>query len=484
MKSRKKWQYIKLMVLGAFLVLVLTKCEKQKNFKYVSNPPDSELGMNAWQFIQKKDSFSLLESAISTAGLEDFYSGNKDDKTFILPTNSAFRAYMTSNDYSGISNIPQPILKYILLYHVVEKKVVTSDTALVKADPMPYTTENGQKMYLSRNTKYQLVINEGTSKSWIVRVSNLIATNGALQIVPAVVYYSADVPKIENPNLQQDTIEAIQDGYVNNGWKKTQNYSDEDLIKVKNVGEDVEGGIYDRRGFLMFDLNDLDKKGKLRTAVVEVGVSFTAAKGIPLYLLSVNDNSWSENSLTWANAPQADPDPVSSLISKKEDVFKWDISDYIADKLDNPGKISFKIDAEEGSDETDEFYSHRSSSGPHPRIIVTFTSGNSNLAMGINKGITVSKRGIGVLSEDVLEMKGAAHGDIIYTIEALPSDGWLINGVTILKQGDSFTQLDVDANNIVYVHNNQSSTEDSFSLSVSDLDGGSIAPFDVDVTIE
>src|SRR5690625_2789972 len=283
-----------------------------------------------------------MKEAIQGTGLEYFYA-KEEGKTCILPLNEAFRAYVDNNGYAGISDIPVPILKYVLLYHIVDKEILSSDTGLITADPLPYETENGQKMYLSRNTNYQLVINEGTSRNWTVRVSNLEATNGVIQISPAVVYYSADVPKVENPNLLRDTIEAIQDGYVNNGWKKNDNYSGEDLIKVKNVGEDVEGGIYDRRGFLMFDLNDLGKEGKLRTAVVEVGVSFTAAKGIPLYLLSVSDNSWSENSLTWANAPQANPDPVASLISKKVDVFKWDVSDYIADQLENPGKISFKI---------------------------------------------------------------------------------------------------------------------------------------------
>ena len=256
MRSNKKWQCITLVILGISLVLALTKCEKQKNFKYISNPPNPDIGMNVWEFIQKKDSFSLMKKAIERAGLRNYYD-QKEGKTFILPLNEAFRAYVEDNGYASISEIPVPILKYVLLYHIVDNEVLTSDTGLVKTDPQPYETENGQKMYLSHNNNYQLIINEGTSRNWTIQVSNLEATNGVIQISPAVVYYSAAVPEVENPDLQRDTVEAIQDGYVNNGWKKTENYSNENLIKVKNVGADVEGGIYDRRAFLMFDLNDL-----------------------------------------------------------------------------------------------------------------------------------------------------------------------------------------------------------------------------------
>src|SRR5690625_3734538 len=139
MKRRKKWQHIKLMILGVFLVFVLAKCEKQTNFKYISDPPNPELGINAWEFIQKKDSFSLMKEAIEVTGLEDFYA-KEEGKTFILPLNEAFGAYVDNNGYAGISDIPVPILKYVLLYHIVDKEILSLDTGLITADPLPYET--------------------------------------------------------------------------------------------------------------------------------------------------------------------------------------------------------------------------------------------------------------------------------------------------------------------------------------------------------
>ena len=361
---------------------------------------------------------------------------------------------------------------------------VFSITALIKGgNPLAFKTENGQQMYLSHNNNYQLVINAGTSKSWIVEVSNIEPTNGAIQVSPSVVYYSAVIPasKADNNKLTADTITVIQDTYILGGSSQNTNFGTEKLLKVKNVDGK---GPYDRRAFLMYDLKQITTKGNLREAIMEVGISFTHGKGVDLYLLNVPDNSWSENSLTWANAPAEDPVPIAKITSSKVSSFKWDVTNYINEKLKNPGKISIKIDGEPRSDETDEFFSRRSEKKPHPRLILTFSSGISNLEMGTNSGLTVPRGGVKVMDESMLNMKGAAYADIIYKLVTLPAKGWLIRGANILKAGSEFSQLDINAQNIVYVHNGDSGSTDSFSLSVRDPDGGKISPFIFNIKVQ
>lgn len=51
-------------------------------------------------------------------------------------------------------------------------------------------TVNGQVMYLSHNTSYQGVINQGTKKSWTIITSNLQPSNGVIHVTDAIVYLS------------------------------------------------------------------------------------------------------------------------------------------------------------------------------------------------------------------------------------------------------------------------------------------------------
>jgi len=424
----------------------------------------------------------MLAQAISIAGLDDFYS-RSDLHTFIAPTNEAFRKYLTTNKYANIAAVPVPILRNVLLYHIVKNKTVFSDTTYnQRNNPVAFETENGQWMYLSRNNNYQGMINEGTNKSWTISISNLEPTNGALHIVPELVYFSArtggGAPEMP---LASDTIYAIQDAYTNGGGLSTTNYGLNPLLRSKNV-DNV--GEYDRKIYMMFDLNDIAATGQLRKASIEVGVSFTAAKGLRLYLYNVPDTSWSERTLNWSNAPAASATPIASLVTSKVSEFKWDCTGFIAAQLVRPRKIAILIDADPRGDETNDLISKENAANKPPRLVTTFSSGNSKLAMGINEGLAVAKGGVKVLTSSVLKMEGAAHEDITYKLVSVPAKGWLITGSTILTAGSTFTQLDLDVNNIVYVHGNADNSGDRFKISVGDPDGGIIDPFDFNITIQ
>jgi uncharacterized surface protein with fasciclin (FAS1) repeats len=180
--------FVKVMTIAVVLLLSLTQCEIQDSFEYVYNNPGGKLDMTAWQYIQNHDSLSLMENAIAAAGLEAYYSGN-EEKTFIVPRNSAWRDYLSANGYGSISEIPVETLQNVLKYHIVKARVIFSDPdLLLKNNPIPYDTENGQIMYLSHNRNFQGLINEGTSKSWTIITSNLEPANGVIHVTKDVVY--------------------------------------------------------------------------------------------------------------------------------------------------------------------------------------------------------------------------------------------------------------------------------------------------------
>lgn len=180
---------LRMVIISFSVILMLPGCEIQESFDYVEGNSTGVLDVNAWEFIQSIDSLSLLEEAIGRAAMETYYSGT-DVRTFIAPRNSAFRAYMKTNSYHAISEIPVATLEGILKYHIVKAKVLFSDPTLASNNPIAYDTESGSVMYLSRNSSYQGIINGGTKKSWTIITSNLEPTNGALHVTADIVYLS------------------------------------------------------------------------------------------------------------------------------------------------------------------------------------------------------------------------------------------------------------------------------------------------------
>src|SRR5690606_14559285 len=197
----------------AAMLLLVTSCEIQENFKYEPSGVNGKLGVTAWEFIQSNNDFDQLERAIIRTGLQNLYQN--EDKTFIVPNNIAFNTYLQSSSYASIEDIPIPILRNMLRYHVVKDRVIFTDPTITRDRPLPYETENGQTMFLSRNNNYVGLINQGTSRQWEIRTSNLEPTNGVIHAVDFIVYFSAPaIDDSEDPTLVRDTIYPLHDSFV------------------------------------------------------------------------------------------------------------------------------------------------------------------------------------------------------------------------------------------------------------------------------
>ncbi len=188
--NSRKMRLLKMLFVPLIVSAMLASCEIQPDYEYEYGNPGGKLNMTALEFIQSTDSLSLMEEAIAATGLQSLYSGTTV-RTFIVPRNSAFRAYMKSNGFANIAAIPVDALEAVLKYHVVNAKVIFTDPELLQSNnPIAYTTESGSVMYLSHNTSYQGVINQGTKKSWTIITSNLEPTNGVIHITADIVYLS------------------------------------------------------------------------------------------------------------------------------------------------------------------------------------------------------------------------------------------------------------------------------------------------------
>lgn len=463
------------------LISLVSSCEIQENFEYQNSGSTGDLGVSAWEYIQSSDSLVLLEAAITRVGLESIYKG-MDSKTFIAPTNAAFEQYLVANSYTSLDDVPVPILRNTLRYHIVNDVVLFTDKELADSNnPIAYDTGNGQIMFLSHNSNYQGLVNEGTSKQWTIVTSNLVPTNGAMHIVSSIVYFSAPAGdlNIPDPSVKTDTIYPKHDAYINGGSNSGVNYGRDIIMKVKNV---TDNGDYDRKAYMMFDLNEFDTVGVITDVRLDVAVKFTAAKGVSMNLFAVNDTLWNESSLTFDNATLPTESPIASLTTTRISTFSFDVTNFF-NGLDEPQSVSFVLDGEAGTDETDEFATKENTTLNAPMLIATIASGNNVLDLIANTGFTVTSGETYVLSDEVLEVSGAAAADVIFTVEEIPQNGWLIRGADILNAGDRLTQLDINSNNLVYISNG-SGTEDAIILSARDRAGSSLDNFSLDITIQ
>ncbi|WP_081817359.1 DNRLRE domain-containing protein [Leeuwenhoekiella sp. MAR_2009_132] len=463
------------------LISLVTSCEIQENFEYQNSGSTGNLGVSAWEYIQSSDSLVLLEAAISRVGLESIYM-DMEAKTFIAPTNAAFEQYLAANSYASLEDVPEPILRNTLRYHIVNDVVLFTDPELADSNnPIAYSTVNGQIMYLSHNTNYQGQVNEGTSKQWTIVTSNLVPTNGAMHIVSSIVYFSAPASNlnIPDPSVKTDTIYPKHDSYINGGSSSGVNYGRDIIMKVKNV---TGNGDFDRKAYMMFDLNEFDTEGVITDVRLDMAVKFTAAKGVSMNLFAVSDTLWNESSLTFDNATLPTEDPIASLTTTKITTFAFDVTDFF-NSLDKRQSVSFVLDGEAGTDETDEFATKENTTLSAPMLIATIASGNNVLDLITNTGFTVTSGETYVLSDEVLEVSGAAAADIIFTLEEIPQNGWLIRGADILKAGDRLTQQDVNSKNLVYISNG-TGTEDAIVLSARDRAGSSLESFSIDITVQ
>lgn len=482
MKNNKTTLFASIGVFFTVVFSMFLSCETQDNFSYKSSNSTSELGVTAWEYIQKHDSLQLFEEAIKLADVQSLYESSTN-KTFIAPTNEAFLNYLKSNSYLSLTDVPVAILRNLIKYHVVDATVSFDDPDLAERNnPIAYNTENGQTMYLSHNSAYTGYVNEGTNQQWTIVTSNLKATNGVLHVIPSIVYFSAisTGSNTPDPTVVMDTIYPIADTYVNGGSQSNRNFGTNPLLKLKNV---TGNGTYDRKPFLMYDLKDFKKEGVIVDLKLEIAVSFTAAKGISLDVYKVQDTLWTELGLTFDNATFPTTPPIASINSRKISTFEFSMIDYYK-TLTHNGRISLMIDQEAGKDETDDLHSKENTKSLNgPMLIARYSSGNSVLNIDKNVGFTVGSGEAIAFNNNILLVSGSPAGDIKFTITTVPQFGWLVKGASILKVGDSFTQEDVDVMNLVYI-NNGSGSQDKITVSGSDKAGATLNNFDINVSIE
>lgn len=169
MKNLSKFFFIALIVIG------FTACSDDDN---TIVPMTNSIA----DFVKSAPDYSSLKAALEKAELMDVLDGS-DKFTVFAPNNAAFASFLDANGFSNLEAVPTPLLKNVLLNHVVAgtKNAYDLATGYINTLATEKTSEANLSMYVSKTTNVTL---NGSSQ---VTSADIAVDNGVIHAVNSVI---------------------------------------------------------------------------------------------------------------------------------------------------------------------------------------------------------------------------------------------------------------------------------------------------------
>lgn len=123
-----------------------------------------------------------LVSALRKVNLINTLNG-QGPYTVLAPTNDAFAAFLTANNFNSLDDVPTNVLNKILLNHVVNGTLNASDLSTGYVNTLAISAASGTSMSLHIDTSNGVKFNGESS----VSSADIIAVNGVIHKVDAVI---------------------------------------------------------------------------------------------------------------------------------------------------------------------------------------------------------------------------------------------------------------------------------------------------------
>lgn len=175
-----------------FIIYLSVAVLALSTFTSCTKDDDSEVKQQPTQDIvalAQANGFTSLAEALTKAGLVDDLQASGPFTVF-APTNAAFDALLTEIGQESISDVPAPVLEKILLYHVVNSKVLSGEIADGEVPTLHGTN-------VSLTTMDGIKVN-GVS---VIVPFDVEATNGVIHSIDQVLV-PADVAQFVNTVLE------------------------------------------------------------------------------------------------------------------------------------------------------------------------------------------------------------------------------------------------------------------------------------------
>lgn len=151
------------------------------------------------EFLSKNPTFTNLYAALEKAELSETLN-QSGQFTIFAPTNEAFAEFLAVNGFENLEAVPTPVLKEILLNHVLNARVPSSDvsTGYVK------TLAKGSASSTNTLSMFINVSESGVRINGVSSVTafDINASNGVVHVVDAVIGLPTIVTHaLANPNF-------------------------------------------------------------------------------------------------------------------------------------------------------------------------------------------------------------------------------------------------------------------------------------------
>lgn len=178
MKTRKLKFNMKSAILMMAAVVVLASCKKDDDEEMM--PVNLPQEKNIVETAMADPQFSILVEAVAKAGLVDALQADGPFTVF-APTNSAFNMLFDQLGVNGVEDLTADQLTPILLYHVVNGKVMAADVKTGYIPTLNATTNNNSVVILADASK-------GVQLNGMVNViaTDVMASNGVIHVIDKV----------------------------------------------------------------------------------------------------------------------------------------------------------------------------------------------------------------------------------------------------------------------------------------------------------
>jgi transforming growth factor-beta-induced protein len=138
---------------------------------------------NLVQVAQSIPAFSILVDAVKKAGLAETLSTGGPFTVF-APTNDAFVSLLKELNFASLNDIPNDVLKNVLLYHVVNGRVYSSD---LPAKPLTVIPLFSSQSFSIDASMLQITDARGRKSGLVPSLLDVQATNGVIHVIDKVI---------------------------------------------------------------------------------------------------------------------------------------------------------------------------------------------------------------------------------------------------------------------------------------------------------
>lgn len=150
--------------------------------------------------------FTSLATAVSRfPDLVDAIDGGNGSFTVLAPTNAAFQAFLTNQGFASLADVPDPLLRTVLEYHVLEGSVGSGDITGVQ------TTLSGETLDLDDDTDIIAAADVAATNGIVHGISQVLVPP-SLNTIAGVILTNSNFSTLAAALVAQDLITPLSTG--------------------------------------------------------------------------------------------------------------------------------------------------------------------------------------------------------------------------------------------------------------------------------